>query len=95
MRKCNPNSKNIVSEESLLFPRRHNMSLEKQIEAMQTLVARKIANSIQGEKYIHILSGVVGTFVKSYRVTGDGWYMQINTERGIFYAPECEFIKGE
>ena len=44
MRKCKPDIKNIVSEESLLFPRRHNMSLEKQVEAIQTLVARKLAN---------------------------------------------------
>lgn len=94
MRKCKPDIKNIVSEESLLFPRRHNMSLEKQVEAIQTLVARKLANSVQGKKYRHILSGVVGRFVKRYKVTGDGWYMQIKTERGIFYAPECEFIKG-
>jgi len=41
--------------------------------------------------YIHIPTGIKGTFVKEYYVTGRGITMQIYTARGIFYAPKYEF----
>lgn len=48
----------------------------------------------KGELLKNIYTGIIGTFLKEYRVTGHGMYVQVMCKDGrIYYAPKEMWVK--